>query len=73
MKIDHADRAELINAIVDWQIHTFMSGQNLSDLRDFLMNGHGYDTRDGWRSNSRNHWSTKALREYAKTLGIKEV
>jgi hypothetical protein len=69
VSIENMSRDELIEAIVEQQIHTFMSGQNLSELRHILLYGHGYKTRSGW-DYSKNLWSDNELREYAKDLGV---
>jgi len=67
MDIENMSRDELIEAIVDWQIHTFMSGQDQAELRNILLYGHGYKTSglDG-----RDNWDVNYLRNYAKDLGV---
>jgi len=67
VSIENMSRDELIKAIVDFQIHTFASGQNLSELRNILLYGHGYKT---YTLHDDNNWTTEQLREYAKDLGV---
>jgi hypothetical protein len=67
MTIETMSRDELIEAIVDFQIHTFISGQSQSELRHILLYGHGYKT---YTLHDDNNWTTEQLREYAKDLGV---
>ncbi len=67
VSIENMSRDELIEAIVEQQIHTFMSGQNLSELRHILLYGYGYRT---FSLHGDNEWTTEQLREYAKDLGV---
>jgi hypothetical protein len=67
MDIENMSRDELIEAIVDWQIHTFMSGQDQAELRNILLYGHGYRTTG---PNGRSNWDVDELRNYAKDLGV---
>lgn len=70
VSIENMSRDELIKAIVDFQIHMFASGQNLSDLRHILLYGHGYKTHEYYDSSMRSNWTEGELREYAKDLGV---
>lgn len=65
VSIENMSRDELIEAIVEQQIHTFMSGQNLSELRHILL--YGYRT---FSLHGDNEWTTEQLRDYAKDLGV---
>jgi len=67
VSIENMSRDELIEAIVDFQIHMFASAQNLSELRHILLYGHGYKTYD---SSMRSNWTEGELHEYAKDLGV---
>jgi hypothetical protein len=60
-------RDELIEAIVDFQIHMFASAQNLSELRTILLYGQGYKT---YSLADDKYWTTEELRELAKELGV---
>jgi hypothetical protein len=65
--IEDMNYDELIKAIVDLQIHTFASGQNLSELRHILLYGFGYKRRDRYGHDT---WTIEELRDYAKDLGV---
>lgn len=67
MTIETMSRDELIEAIVDFQVHTFMSGQNQSELRSILLYGNGYKT---YSLADDRHWPTDQLRDYARRLGV---
>jgi hypothetical protein len=67
MSVENMSRAELIKAIVDFQIHMFASGQNLSELRTILLYGFGYKRRDRYGHDT---WTTEELRDHAKDLGV---
>ena len=67
VNVENMSRDELIEAIVDSQIRAFMSGQNISDLRNILLYGQGYKT---YTLHDDNNWTTDQLRNYAKDLGV---